>query len=427
MKKLMIYLAAALLACGNGMLQAQDSVFMKFLRENPRRAGANTDPYEFPELKDTPAPKGYKPFYISHYGRHGSRSDWGEPDYRALVETLSSAKEAGLLTAGGDSLLIDAKAVLDGHDGMNGRLTPRGIREHRMLADRMFHRYKRVFTKGAGHVRAISSTVPRCIISMTGFTDRLTELAPKLEISWDTGEKFMKYICHEAPRSFMDSARAMTTAASRRPVPDTAYTLKRIFTDVTAARRLVPSADRFARQIFSTARIAGSYDMDTDPYRFLSETARCMLAKELNLYLYLGQCNSEALGNRRMPFSKELMLDILDKADEAIHGGEYSADLRFGHDYPLLALESFIGIEGVGECLSAEEALSRWYGFLHTPFAANLQLIFYRNNSGDVLVKFLRNEEETRIIDLPAAIGPYYRWEAVKNEMQRRIARWSVK
>ena len=31
--------------------------------------------YAYPDINEsyTPAPKGYKPFYISHYGRHGSR------------------------------------------------------------------------------------------------------------------------------------------------------------------------------------------------------------------------------------------------------------------------------------------------------------------------------------------------------------------
>ena len=54
-----------------------DTPVVRFLRENPARAAFNTHSYEFLTTRDTPAPAGYKPFYISHYGRHGSRSDWG--------------------------------------------------------------------------------------------------------------------------------------------------------------------------------------------------------------------------------------------------------------------------------------------------------------------------------------------------------------
>ena len=30
-------------------------------------------PYMVPEIEDTKAPKGFKAFYVTHYGRHGSR------------------------------------------------------------------------------------------------------------------------------------------------------------------------------------------------------------------------------------------------------------------------------------------------------------------------------------------------------------------
>jgi hypothetical protein len=54
---------------------SQDAV--RALKEDPTRAGNNTNSYEFKEIRDTKAPKGYNPFYISHYGRHGSRNAGG--------------------------------------------------------------------------------------------------------------------------------------------------------------------------------------------------------------------------------------------------------------------------------------------------------------------------------------------------------------
>ena len=46
---------------------------LRLIAENPDRAANNMHSYEFNPIEDTPAPKGFKPFYISHYGRHGSR------------------------------------------------------------------------------------------------------------------------------------------------------------------------------------------------------------------------------------------------------------------------------------------------------------------------------------------------------------------
>jgi len=47
------------------------------------------------------------------------------------------------------------------------------------------------------------------------------------------------------------------------------------------------------------------------------------------------------------------------------------------------------------------------------PMAANLQMVFYKNDKGSVLVKFLHNEREVRL-PIPSKYAPYYEWEEVK-------------
>ena len=69
-------------------------------KQNPYRAAAGHNAYEAPaEVIDTPAPKGYKPFYVSHFGRHGSRFQGSESAYSGVCQTLDKLHEAGLLTA----------------------------------------------------------------------------------------------------------------------------------------------------------------------------------------------------------------------------------------------------------------------------------------------------------------------------------------
>ena len=112
------------------------------------------------------------------------------------------------------------------------------------------------------------------------------------------------------------------------------------------------------------------------------------------------------------------MDDIVAKADDAIANGSCVADLRFGHDYPLLGLVSYLGIEGVGERLAGEDICDKWLGFWEIPMASNLQIIFYRNKKGDVLVKFLYQEKERLLRGLEPVTGPYYRWEDVKANLE---------
>ena len=370
---------------------------VKALLEDPTRAANNHNSYEFRQIKDTPAPKGYKPFYISHYGRHGSRSAWGGKDYEYVIALLEKGQAADLLTPGGDSLLVAARKVLAAYNGMDGRLTPRGVREHKAIARRMYERYPGVF-KGERKVRAVSSIVPRCIVSMTAFTNSLQSLNPKLDIRPDTGERLMEYI---SPND-----------------GDAQNGVKAIFTDPEAARELVPSPKRLTDAVFFTADIAEDFDIEENLFRFLPFDAIYNRWAKRNISLYTGQCNSADAGEVRCEIARPTVMDIVNKADEVIASGEYAADLRFGHDYPLLALVSFLGVEGVGERLEAGEICDRWLGFWNVPMASNLQIIFYRNKKGEVLVKFLYQEEERLLRGLEPISGPYYRWEDVKANLE---------
>ena len=110
----------------------------------------------------------------------------------------------------------------------------------------------------------------------------------------------------------------------------------------------------------------------------------------------------------------EYLLDIVAGADEAIAGGEWAADLRFGHDYPILALVSYLGLDGVSKRLSFDQVDSEWYGWENLCMGSNLQMIFYRNDAGVVLVKFLYNEHEKTVQGLKPYQGCYYRWDDIK-------------
>jgi hypothetical protein len=129
---------------------AKNPETVRLIHENLERAGINTNPYEFlPEGPDgtraeagtkkrgaayeTKAPKGYKPFYISHYGRHGSRSDWAGSKYPWVTEKYNALENEGLLTEDGKTAVERVKEIIALHGGMDGRLTQRGQDEHRQM------------------------------------------------------------------------------------------------------------------------------------------------------------------------------------------------------------------------------------------------------------------------------------------------------
>ena len=79
--------------------------------------------------------------------------------------------------------------------------------------------------------------------------------------------------------------------------------------------------------------------------------------------------------------------------------------------------------EGVTVARCTVERLMRSMGLRGvTPMATNIQLVFFRRpDGGDVLVKFLFNERESRI-RLESDLAPYYRWNDVKRYFDKRIA-----
>lgn len=418
LRYLLVFSAAALVfvfaASAQNSKDEKNPETVRLIHENLERAGINTDPYEYLPGPETKVPKGYKPFYISHYGRHGSRTDWAGSKYPWVLEKYAALEQQGLLTEEGARAVDRVREIIALHAGMDGRLTQRGQDEHRQIAGRMFAKYPAVFKKGSRKVRALSSVAQRCIISMTSFTGELLRREPRLDITWDTGAAFQGICSTEDTREIKKAVGKVLDAQAAAHVPDTAGFYRRLFTDPAKARIITEDPIKLMRYTFDIASIAGSHYLDDRLMREFSEDDLYWYAQNVSMMLYLRQCNSVEWGDERMKPVQDLVDDIVTKADEAIRTGDVAADLRFGHEYQLLAISSRLGVSGVAERLDAQTSRD-WAGFLYSPFACNLQIIFFKNSKNDVLVKFYLNEREARLITLEG--GPYYRWEDVKNSL----------
>ena len=401
-------------ACGP---REQVVVMPDGIEDNLYRFSVNTSPYEYFNVAETPIPAGYKPFYISHYGRHGSRSDW-DGGYGKVIEAFTKAHDAGVLTEEGERAFQQIQTIYALHNHMNGRLTPRGAREHRQIAHRMYEKYKRVFQGGSRKVRAVSSTSPRCLVSMAAFTGELLSLDPKLDVSWDTGEEFMKYLSSGDPQDVTSEAYKILGEHSETYHADTAYFAQRVFSDEAAAREAMGiSIDNLLSGTLSFAAVSGTFDQDQTLIDIFNVEDLKQYSRLISQNLFLRQCNSAEFGDRRMavPEVGAMVDDFIEKADAAIANGDCVADLRFGHDWHLLAFCSRIGMKGIGERLTKDESFN-WPGWKYTPFAGNFQAVFYKNKAGDILVKCFINEREATLLTLPD--GPYYAWEDLKKALK---------
>lgn len=97
------YIVLSVCLCGihlNGFAQSTREAIL----EDIARTGGVYYTYPVKEAIATPPPKGYKPFYISHYARHGSRWIQSEQDYKTVVDIFEKAHQAGVLTALGEDV-----------------------------------------------------------------------------------------------------------------------------------------------------------------------------------------------------------------------------------------------------------------------------------------------------------------------------------
>ena len=112
----------------------------------------------------------------------------------------------------------------------------------------------------------------------------------------------------------------------------------------------------------------------------------------------------------------------MDRAEAAVDcGNAVAADLRFGHDTGLLPFIGYIGLDGMDAKPSFDDVNSVWNTSVSMSMGANIQMVFYKNKAGNVLVKILYNEKETTIPALKAVSGPYYEWSDLKAYLKNLI------
>ena len=142
-------LVAAICMTGASGLYAEDSLSKKKILENPYYAGAFFCLYDFDAINPpTPAPKGYRPIYISHYGRHGARYLESVEYIDGVMNIMHRAHSRGKLTPYGERLYSRLGAFMKVQKEHLGQLSDIGIDQHRRIAENMVADYPDVFKVG---------------------------------------------------------------------------------------------------------------------------------------------------------------------------------------------------------------------------------------------------------------------------------------
>ena len=423
MKRIFCLLATFSLAIVSAFAQTSREEIMADIN----RAGGVYYGYTTPTESYTPAPKGYEPFYISHYGRHGSRYMLKDDHYDTPMQILNNAHKAGKLTAFGEDVRTRVLQIYAVAERRGGELTQRGARQHEEIATRMVQNFPEIFKQKDVKVDALSSVIPRCLLSMAAFCDGLKSQNPTLQITRDASDSKMRQIHvfrHEWNKNLPNEVLNLV-------VGEGCYW--RMCQDKHFNQNI--NISRVIGNIFNDAEYTSAKVDGRKFWIYMADMAlnvQCLDIEDVclydiftkdELYEYWRYCNyayyaryGKYLYHSMMAnVSKEILKGIVEQIDSDLAAGTTSVSLRFGHDTGIFAISPLMGLPGCTHATTDYDTINEvWRSYKMSPMAANLQIIFYRKKGCDEpLVRIMHNEQEV-ILDIDSKTAPYYRWSDVK-------------
>lgn len=396
------------------------------IKENPRIAASNYYAYPEPVRKLTPAPAGKRPFYISHYGRHGSRYLNKRKAYDIPYNYLHKGDSLGKLTLLGKEMLQRMAAIIEDAEGYWGTLSPLGQLQLRDIARRMMERFPEVF-EGTVSIDAHSTVVNRCIVSMAAALTQMAAMNPQLEIMMDASDRDMFYMNHQDKQlrdSMMTQAAQQAFDAYCEPIKHNLRVINLLFNDTTYVREHV-SDYWLPYYLLKTGLMQQNTKGQGDPLvaLFTNEEIHHFWQME-NVWWYISYGPSLLNGGCQPYTQRYLLRRIIADTDSCLQIERPGATLRFGHETVLLPLVCLLNLNGYDfQTMDLNEVEPRgWWACKIFPMGANLQFIFYRKdkNDKDVLFKVLLNEEEATL-PLPDELAPYYRWKDFRDFYLKKL------
>ena len=404
---------------------------MEIIRQHPAYSSCNYDIYPDSVPNNlTPAPAGKKPFYISHYGRHGSRYISNRTGYETPYNMMLQAEKVDELTPTGKKVLQEMKAIMGDSEDRWGELTYIGAQQHRQIARRMIERFPEVF-EGAANVSARSTIVPRCMVSMSYALMELARINPQLHITMESTKRMQHYMNFQDPvlrKGYMTPEARKAYDAYVAPRTGNSRLMEMIFKNPDIVKEIVDETF-FNYYLMKMGLFILNTHMKTETFLLsLFQTEELYRMWQIDNALWYIQHGACKLNGGRQPYTqRHLLRQLIADADSCIRLDRPGAQLRFGHETVILPLVCLIGINGYDLSTGNLDELEKrgWWCSSVFPMGANVQFIFYRSSpkDKDVLVKVLLNEQEARL-PIPTNSAPYYHWADVRRYCLNKLEQY---
>lgn len=426
MRKLFTTIIA--LAVATIALAQSPEAIRKMIRENSNFSIPTITTYQnVPIEKIAPSPKGYKLFYYSLTGRHGSRYELEDSTFVYTCDIFNRAAKLGILTEEGERVRKILNRATAEQRGKGGELTSLGQVQWRGIGRRAYQNFGALFDTGS--IEAKSSTKMRCVFSMVSFVEGVKEKNTKIFVEQEARESFLPILRPmidnpASPKQLIRDCRfTARQGAWRKDAVDKLWhegfntTLSKLVTKPELLKECGASTPFwFLYQTHHLLLFSQNFGFDNyemirsifsveDEYRFYCY--RCL--SWLSLSWSWGNDNAAIF----MSYMRPLVDDVLAKAQDAIDGrNPHIANLRFTHDSYIVPLITILGLEGCAATFGPdiEKAATSAPLSKIVPMAANVQMQLYRNNAGEVLVRIMLNEKDATL-PIECKTAPFYPWD----------------
>jgi hypothetical protein len=422
------YTLLLILAVSSCRLSVAQSV-IDLIKQRPSYASCNYDVYpDSITAKLTPAPAGKKPFYISHYGRHGSRYISNRSGFDTPYFMMLHADSLDELTPTGQQVLRHMNNIMRNTEGRWGELTGYGKQQMQNIGRRMAERFPEVFHPGA-NVTCISTVVPRCIESMGSLAMEMLQVCPQLHITMQASKRtqwYMNYQDKKLRRNYMTPEAQKALDAYTATRMGNTRLMELIFKNPDIAEEFVNQED-FSYYLMKMGlfQLNTNFNRNTNLIGLFNTNDLYRMWQVDNAYWYLQHGACKLNGGNQPYTQRHLLKKMIADADSCIKLPDPGAQLRFGHETVLLPLVCLIGVNGFDFSTDNLDELEGhgWWCSSVFPMASNLQFIFYRSNpkDKDVLVKVLLNEVEATL-PISTDCAPYYHWSDFRQYCLNKLA-----
>ena len=348
------------------------------------KSGSNYMAYQAPTKALTKAPKGYEPFYMSHYGRHGSRWLINENDYTSVIRVFRRANELGKLTPLGKEALAKLERFIPTTKGRLGELSDIGELQHHGIGRRMTENFPEIFSGKDAEVDARSTVVVRCILSMTAECEELTAFNPQMKMHNDVSESYQYYLNHNFSQRLKDASRDRGSIVDeyKKKYTHPERFCRALFNDESYWKDEDFRPRSFMRAVFNVITNMQSHGNGEDMWNLFTTEECYDLWKIVNIDWYLGYGAAPQTGGIMQFNQADLLHNIIETTDTIMASKTFKngATLRFGHEVCVMPLACLLELDSCGRQVQDLDHLEDyWVNYRIYPMACNIQLVFYRS------------------------------------------------